>query len=83
MSVGPRLWRFAIGVAGPSRPTVQLGRRAFGFDTRSPLIGHGMTNGRGNTDRGGWGDEARNPVVRDSLVPIVVEQTVSPLAPHG
>ena len=26
-----------------------------------------------------WRDEARNPVVRDSLVPIVVEQTVCPL----
>jgi hypothetical protein len=25
-------------------------------------------------------DEARNPVVRDSLVPIVVEQTVCPVA---
>lgn len=36
-------------------------RRHFGFD------------GQG---RGEWTDDAANPVVRDSLVPIVVEQTV-------
>jgi hypothetical protein len=40
-------------------------RRHFGYDA---------TNGAGTSS---WGDEARNPVVRDSLVPIVVEQTVS------
>jgi hypothetical protein len=41
-----------------------LTRRCFGYDA---------SNGAGSSR---WGDEARNPVVRDSLVPIVVEQTV-------
>jgi hypothetical protein len=41
-------------------------RRCYGYDATS---GAGPSTSR-------WGDEARNPVVRDSLVPIVVEQTV-------
>lgn len=54
----------AVAVAGPSRLRILgHGRRAFGFD---------VSGGSGN----GSGHEARHPVVRDSLVPIVVEQTV-------
>lgn len=68
MSAGIRSLR--VPLAGPSRP---LGRRLFGFNARAPSIGRaGRQDGSG-----GWDDEARNPVVRDSLVPIVVEQTVS------
>jgi hypothetical protein len=42
-------------------------RRYFGFE---------KSNEAGPSRSNTWGDEARNPVVRDSLVPIVVEQTV-------
>ena len=55
-----------------------IGARSFGFDSsRYDLNGAGPSNPRSHGH--GWGDEARNPVVRDSLVPIVVEQTVSSL----
>jgi len=43
--------------------TSKSGVRRYGFDA----------SGAGPSV---WRDEARNPVVRDSLVPIVVEQTV-------
>jgi hypothetical protein len=43
--------------------------RGFGFDASAR-----DTNGAGPSR---WADEARHPVVRNSLVPIVVEQTVS------
>jgi hypothetical protein len=41
-------------------------RRCYGYDSTCVA---GPSTSR-------WGDEARNPVVRDSLVPIVVEQSV-------
>lgn len=50
--------------AGPSRIS-RIPARNFGF---SPSSLPGLD---------GFSDEAANPVVRDSLVPIVVEQTVS------
>lgn len=50
--------------AGPSRIS-QIPARKFGF---SPSSVPGLS---------GFSDEAANPVIRDSLVPIVVEQTVS------
>lgn len=66
-------------IAGPSRiravPKPKLtGRRGFGFDSYQS---GGRGRGQGQ-DQVRDLDEARNPVVRDSLVPIVVEQTVSP-----
>lgn len=56
----------ASTVASSSRSTV-ISRTisGYGFDASSP-----------NAGPSGWRDEARNPVIRDQLVPIVVEQTV-------
>jgi hypothetical protein len=72
MSTIARTLRTALTSTSTSilRPVVARSYSGYGFDASSP-------SSSSSAGPSGWRDEASNPVIRDQLVPIVVEQTVS------
>ena len=74
MSTIARTLRTALTSSSTSnlRPALSKSYSGYGFDNSSP-----STSSRAGPS--GWRDEASNPVIRDQLVPIVVEQTVCPV----
>jgi hypothetical protein len=75
MSTIARTLRTALTSTSTSilRPAVAKSYSGYGFDASSP-------SSSSSAGPSGWRDEASNPVIRDQLVPIVVEQTVSRLS---
>jgi len=71
MSTITRTLRTALASNSTSVSRQLAARRysGYGFDNSSP-------SSSSSAGPSGWRDEASNPVIRDQLVPIVVEQTV-------
>jgi len=74
MSTIARTIRTALTSKPISRAVLARSYSGYGFDASSPSSSSSSSAGPS-----GWRDEASNPVIRDQLVPIVVEQTVSHL----
>jgi hypothetical protein len=73
MSTIARTLRTALtSTSTTSRLAIARSYSGHGFDVSSP-------SSSSSAGPSGWRDEASNPVIRDQLVPIVVEQTVSRL----
>jgi hypothetical protein len=70
MSTIARTLRTTLTSSSISRAVVARTYSGYGFDASSP-------SSSSHAGLSGWRDEASNPVIRDQLVPIVVEQTVS------
>jgi hypothetical protein len=73
MSTISRTLRTALNSTPISRAVVARSYSGYGFDASNP-------SSSSSAGPSGWRDEASNPVIRDQLVPIVVEQTVSRLS---
>jgi hypothetical protein len=73
MSTIARTLRTALTSSSISRPVLARNYHGYGFDASSP-------SSSSSAGPSGSRDGASNPVIRDQLVPIVVEQTVSRLA---
>lgn len=74
MSTIARTLRTALASSPTSilRPALTKSYSGYGFDNSGP-------SSSSSAGPSGWRDGASNPVIRDQLVPIVVEQTVCPV----